>query len=160
MKSSRWIPAASAVPFLFLFVCPEAKAQLRILVTGETHRSGEPITVKLINDGSKPIVFCRSFCGSLVVDIAWGVPSFDVRMERSKGSLLWGCDVGALDVPESIEAKQAAEFRIKLVRPGKYRLRLRYVVGDLPDSVFHKKCEESDIWKKARSAKSRYFAVK
>lgn len=159
IRRTNSIASAPAVPFLVLFSFLNAGAQLRIVVAGDVHKAGEPITVKLMNDGKKPIVFCRSFCGSLVVDTKWGVPAFDVMRGRSKSSLLWGCDVGWIDVPDALGPGESAQFQLKLAAPGKYRLLLKYVVGEQPDSVFHKKCEELEIWKKAKLARSRPFVV-
>jgi len=159
IRRTNRIVSASAVLSLLLLFCLNTGAQLRIVFAGDISKAGEPITVKLTNNGKKPIVFCRSFCGSLVVDTKWGVPAFDVRRGRSKSSLLWGCDVGWIDVPDALGPGESAQFHLKLAAPGKYRLLLKYVVGEQSDSVFHKKCEELDIWKKAKLGRSRPFVV-
>lgn len=125
----------------------------------------EPVTaeqtfaVRILNRRSKTISFCIAFAG----DIASlpPVPAFDVQRLGPKkwGSLLWGSDLGPSDAPTELGSEKTQEFRMKLIAPGRYRLRLYYVPGTFPDSPGADACAKVDQLKGGKVVTSEEFEV-
>ena len=161
LKGRRRIAVAFALGMICISLPAQArKKPLIIEILGSGHNTSDPISIRLTNRSSKPITFCLSFCGSIRVN--WVVPEIganavpmlnvEQRDESGWGSLLWGCDVGGLDLPYVLEPGKTIEFRIRLRSQGTYRLTLSYAKGR-----FDGKCIE--IEEQGQHVRSRNFAV-
>lgn len=120
-----------------------------------------PFALQVMNRRSKPVYFCLASTGTIVPSPAWPVPAFDVQRLGPKkwGSLLWGSDLGPSDAPTELASGKTEEFRMKLIAPGRYRLRLYYVPRSLPDSPGADVCAKLDQLKSAKVVTSEEFDV-
>jgi len=161
LKGRRRIAVAFALGMICISLPALAREKpLVIELLGSGHNTSDPISFRLTNRSSGPITFCLSFCGSIHVDWivpeigANPVPTLDVQKRHETGwrSLLWGCDVGALDLPYVLEPGKTIEFRIRLRSQGTYRLTLSYRKGR-----FDGKCIE--IEEQGKHVRSTNFVV-
>lgn len=139
-----------------------ARSPLRIAVEGSAHIVGQLLTVGIANEGSNSITLCVACCGSIIQsDADPVVPGFDVQVRgpRRWGSLLWGCDVGDCFAPWYLKPGERRNFRIKLTRPGKYRLRLSYVAGEVSPQKGSSNCPVFDSKHRKTSTSESFFVV-
>ena len=141
-----------------------ANGRLKVVVAGNHQAVGQLVKVRVTNAGNARIAVCMVCCGSIIDAKADPVvPDFDVQIQgpRGWGSQLWGCDVGSCFAPSTLAAGQAQEFRLKLIEPGRYRLRLYYVADKDTDAKGPKsvKCPNIADAKHHKEATSNIFVV-
>ncbi|MFY9805204.1 MAG: hypothetical protein WA211_15760 [Candidatus Acidiferrales bacterium] len=159
----RFIQAAAAVSLLVLFANIGISAgveNLSIEVLGDQQVAGSLFVVRIRNNGEKRLTYCMTMCGK-IIDAAGTakVPAFTVqkRVRKRWEIQLWRCNAGDSVASRIIHGGEIEEFKIKLVDPGTYRLRLPYKDVSVEGVGFH--CEAIDDPKDMKQAVSDEFDV-
>jgi hypothetical protein len=159
----RSLLQAAAVSILALFVnigISEGVENLSIEVMGDQQVAGKPFVVRMRNNGDKRLTYCTTMCGKLVdAETSTKIPAFSIQKRMRKG---WNIEVWRCNSENGIAAHvmhggEIEEFKIKILEPGAYRLRLPYKDVSVEDVGLH--CEAIDDPKAMKQAVSDEFEV-
>jgi hypothetical protein len=161
--SSRRLFAAALFSLLALAAGAAlyAGASLKIQILGDRHVAGQPMSVRLKNDGKDPLTVCMACVGAIVDPKAPVIPLFLVETNSGGGwvSVPWGADNRNCDTTRAIQGGQSQDFLIKVRDPGVYRLKVAWITGKLSDADAHKKCDTIDAMARSKVATSQEFEV-
>lgn len=131
----RWNSAFTLLAVIVVLVMPlTAKTKVSVAIVGNAHNTDYPMEASVSNEEASPITFCAEF--AIQID---GKPTpmpFQV-LKSNHGRweiVLTSPDVGNLHSPVILGAKSSSHFKLRLRTPGKYKLRLWYIVGAKEDS--------------------------
>jgi hypothetical protein len=159
----RLLPSAAAVCILVFFInigISEGIENLSIGVMGDQQVAGQAFVVRLRNNGDKRLTYCTTMCGKLVdAQTSAKIPAFSIQKRMPKGWNIevWRCNSGDGVVAQIIHGGEIEEFKIKILDPGTYRLRLSYKEVRVEDVGLH--CEAIDDPKAMKQAVSDEFDV-
>lgn len=159
----RLLQAAAAISLLVFLVNLGVSANedsLSVEVLGDQQIAGKPFLVRIRNNGDKRLTYCTTMCGKLIdPDTTAKIPAFTVQKRNRKrwDIQLWRCNTGDSVASRVIHGAEIEEFRIKLLEPGTYRLRLPYKDVSVEGVGLH--CEAIDDPKSMKQAVSDEFNV-
>jgi hypothetical protein len=157
----RLLQSAAAVCILVLTVgISEGIENLSIEVMGNQQVAGKPFVVRMRNNGDKRLTYCTTMCGKLVdAETSSKIPAFSIQKRMRKGWDVetWRCNSGDSVAAHVIHGSEVEEFKIKILDPGTYRLRLPYKEVSVEDVGLH--CEAIDDPKAMKQAVSDEFDV-
>jgi hypothetical protein len=159
----RLLGSAAAVCILVLVIntrISEGVENLSIEVMGDQQVAGKPFSVRMRNNGDKRLTYCTTMCGKLVdAETSPKVPAFSIQKRTRKGWNIetWRCNSGDSVVAHVMHGGEIEEFKIKMLEPGTYRLRLPYKEVSVEDVGLH--CEAIDDPKAMKQAVSDEFDV-
>ncbi len=159
----RSLRAAATVSLLIFFTNLAISADvenLSIEVLGDQQVAGRPFVVRIRNNGDKRLTYCMTMCGKIIdAETAAKVPAFTIQKRgRKRWDIeLWRCNSGDIVASRVIHGSEVEEFKIKILVPGTYRLRLPYKDVSVEGVGFH--CEAIDDPKAMKQAVSDEFDV-
>lgn len=159
----RLLQAAAAISLLIFVVnfgISASEDSLSIEILGDQHIAGNPLVVRIRNNGEKRLTYCMTMCGKLIdAETTAKIPAFTIQKRSRKrwDIQLWRCDTGDSVASRVIHGAEVEEFKIKLLEPGTYRLRLPYKDVSVEGVGFH--CEAIDDPKSMKQAVSDEFDV-
>ena len=159
----RLLQSAAAVCVLVLFIntrISEGVESLSIEVMGDEQVAGKPFLVRMRNNGDKRLTYCTTMCGKLVdAETSAKIPALSIQKRMRKGWNVetWRCNSGDSVAARIIHGGEIEEFRIKILEPGTYRLRLPYKEVSVEGVGLH--CEAIDDPKAMKQAVSDEFDV-
>ena len=159
----RFLQAAAAISLLILLINFGISANedsLSLEVLGDPQIAGKPFVVRIRNNGDKRLTYCMTMCGKLIgSETTAKIPAFTIQKRNRKrwDIQLWRCNTGDSVASSVIHGAEVEEFKIKLLEPGTYRLRLPYKDVSVESVGFH--CEAIDDPKSMKQAVSDEFDV-
>jgi hypothetical protein len=159
----RLLQSAAAACVLVLFInigISEGIENLSIEVMGDQQVADKPFVVRMRNNGDKRLTYCTTTCGKLVdAENSAKILAFSIQKRMRKGWDIetWRCNSGDSVAAHVIHGGEVEEFKIKILEPGTYRLRLPYKEVSVEDVGLH--CEAIDDPKAMRQAVSDEFDV-
>src|SRR5579863_7808427 len=126
----RLLQAAAAISLLILlanFGISATEDSLSLEIVGDQPVAGKPFVVRIRNNGDKRLTYCMTMCGKLIdAETTAKIPAFTIQKRNRKrwDIQLWRCNTGDSVASRVIHGSEVEEFKIKLLEPGTYRLRL------------------------------------
>jgi hypothetical protein len=152
--------AISLLIFLVNFGVSANEDSLSVEVLGDQQIAGKPFVVRIRNNGDKRLTYCMTMCGKLIdAGTTAKIPAFTIQKRSRKrwDIQLWRCDTGDSVASRVIHGSEVEEFKIKLLDPGTYRLRLPYKDVSVEGVGLH--CEAIDDPRSMKQAVSDEFDV-
>jgi hypothetical protein len=152
--------AISLLIFLVNFGVSANEDSLSVEVLGDQQIAGKPFVVRIRNNGDKRLTYCMTMCGKLIdAETTAKIPAFTIQKRSRKrwDIQLWRCDTGDSVASRVIHGSEVEEFKIKLLEPGTYRLRLPYKDVSVEGVGLH--CEAIDDPRSMKQAVSDEFDV-
>jgi hypothetical protein len=134
--------------------------RLSVEVLGDQQTAGKPFVVRIRNYGDRRLTYCTTMCGKLIdSETTAKIPAFTIQKRTRKrwDIQLWRCNTGDSVASRIIHGSEVEEFKIKLLDPGTYRLRLPYKDVSVEGVGLH--CEAIDDPKSMKQAVSEEFDV-
>jgi hypothetical protein len=134
--------------------------RLSVEVLGDQQIAGKPFVVRIRNYGDRRLTYCTTMCGKLIdSETTAKIPAFTIQKRTRKrwDIQLWRCNTGDSVASRIIHGSEVEEFKIKLLDPGTYRLRLPYKDVSVEGVGLH--CEAIDDPKSMKQAVSEEFDV-
>ena len=159
----RVLQAAAAISLLIVLVNFGISANedsLSLEILGDQQVAGKAFVVRIRNNGDKRLTYCMTMCGKLIdSETTAKIPAFTIQKRNRKrwDIQLWRCNTGDSVASRVIHGSEVEEFKIKLVDPGTYRLRLPYKDVSVEGVGFH--CEAIDDPKSMKQSVSDEFDV-
>ncbi|MFZ1972904.1 MAG: hypothetical protein WAU89_08665 [Candidatus Acidiferrales bacterium] len=159
----RLFYAAAAISLLIVLVNFGISANedsLSLEVLGDQQVAGKAFVVRVRNNGDKRLTYCMTMCGKLIdAETTAKIPAFTIQKRSRKrwDIQLWRCDTGDSVASRVIHGSEVEEFKIKLLDPGTYRLRLPYKDVSVEGVGLH--CEAIDDPRSMKQAVSDEFDV-
>jgi hypothetical protein len=159
----RVLQAAAAICLLVFLVNAGISASeetLSLQILGDQQIAGKPFVVRIRNNGDKRLTYCMTMCGKLIdSETTAKIPAFTIQKRNRKrwDIQLWRCDTGDSVASRVIHGSEVEEFKVKLLEPGTYRLRLPYKDVSVKGVGF--RCEAIDDPKSMKQAVSDEFDV-
>ncbi|MFZ0521860.1 MAG: hypothetical protein WAN14_18965 [Candidatus Acidiferrales bacterium] len=159
----RLFHAAAAISLLIVLVNFGISANedsLSLEVLGDQQVAGKAFVVRVRNNGDKRLTYCMTMCGKLIdAETTAKIPAFTIQKRSRKrwDIQLWRCDTGDSVASRVIHGSEVEEFKIKLLDPGTYRLRLPYKDVSVEGVGLH--CEAIDDPRSMKQAVSDEFDV-
>ncbi|MGC2722482.1 MAG: hypothetical protein WA224_00870 [Candidatus Acidiferrales bacterium] len=153
-------PAISLLIFLVNFGVSANEDSLSVEVLGDQQIAGKPFIVRIRNNADKRLTYCMTTCGKLIdAETTAKIPAFTIQKRSRKrwDIQLWRCDTGDSVASRVIHGSEVEEFKIKLLDPGTYRLRLPYKDVSVEGVGLH--CEAIDDPRSMKQAVSDEFDV-
>jgi hypothetical protein len=102
---------------------------------GKQHLVGKVFEAQISNELSVPITMCTDFGSTVGTDSGRTVAPNPFMIQKWTGRewdiQLLGSDVGADNTAISIDAHETKKFRLQLNGPGRYRLQLTFLKGEI-----------------------------
>jgi hypothetical protein len=159
----RFLQAASVVCILVFLTnmgISASEDSLSIAVMEDQQVVGKLLTVRVRNNGDKRLTYCMTMCGKLIdAETSAKIPAFTIQKRTRKrwDIQLWRCASGDSVAARVIHGGEIEEFKIKIMEPGTYRLRLPYKDVSVEGVGLH--CEAIDDPKSMKQAVSDEFDV-
>jgi hypothetical protein len=159
----RFLRAVAVVCILMVLINIGISADVETLsieVVGDEQIAGKPFVVRMRNNGDKRLTYCMTMCGKTIdAETSAKVPAFTIQKHTRKrwDIQLWRCNEGDSVASRVIHGGEIEEFKIKILEPGTYRLRLPYKEVSVEGVGLH--CEAIDDPKAMKQALSDQFDV-
>jgi hypothetical protein len=163
-RSYRWFAGSLLLVVLLLFaggLGVHAGSSIKIQIIGAKHAVGQPMSVRLTNEGKDPLTICITCAGAIVVAKSPVAPNFDVEMQSAGkwAPVGWGAETSNCLSGRTIPGGESGDFLIQLSAAGRYRLKVTYAQGKLSDADAHKTCADIPAFSHSKVATSPEFDV-